>query len=373
MALDYCRAFTIVLADGTVRRVCRPGNTDCGAAGDKDNDDLFFAVLGGGPGSFGIVVEYELDFIRDEAHLRSWGYKNTLVYDKLFFRQAMKFAQNISRSLGDPSVRIPSDADMCFTVASSEGVRPSAFLFELVYGDNGTQVDPASFFNPLINELEAQTKHLSWKRFLASSTDYHGPKPLSFMANSFVRREGMGTTNGREFPYPYHKRVNGVYQALPDAFVDRLVDQIDKTINTADAYLVFQMFMGGGMHRDNPRRNQTALPHRDISFGFVYDIFYKNEKTALALQADMTKLLQDTLVPEGDSVRFLWGSFDNTDMTNPEVQRFYYSDPTGSPYARLAGIKHRFDPNDLFHTSFTVQPPGTTPGTVQPPVPREDL
>ena len=201
MALDYCRAFTIVLADGTARRVCRPGNPDCGRTGDQDNDDLFYAVLGGGPGSFGIVVDYELDYIRDEDHPSSWGYKNTIVYDKVFFRQAMKFAQHFSQSLGDASVKIPGDVDMCFTAASGQGFRPPAFLFELVYGDNGTRTNPAGFFDPMIDELEAQVKLLPWARWLkyklenaavsifTAATDYHGPKNLSFMANSFVRRE----------------------------------------------------------------------------------------------------------------------------------------------------------------------------------------
>ena len=144
--------------------------------------------------------------------------------------------------------------------------------------------------------------------------------------------------------------------------MDRLVDQLDETINTEGVYLIFQMFMGGGMHRDNPRRNHTALPHRDISFGYVYDIFYKNEQTALELQAKMTELLRTTLDPERDSVRFLWGSFNNTDMRNASVQRFYYQDPSGTPYPRLADIKRRFDPTDLFHTSFTVQLPSGPPG-----------
>jgi hypothetical protein len=59
----------------------------------------------------------------------------------------------------------------------------------------------------------------------------------------------------------------------------------------------------------------------------------------------------------------LWGSFEDKDTNGAQLdmsltatQTLYYD--AGAEYARLQQIKKYTDPNDLFHTSFTVQSPG---------------
>ena len=64
----------------------------------------------------------------------------------------------------------------------------------------------------------------------------------------------------------------------------------------------------------------------------------------------------------GKDIRMVWGSFEDEgthgaqlDMSRVETQKLFYD--SVSAYKRLQKIQKCTDPNDLFHTSFTVQKP----------------
>jgi hypothetical protein len=54
--------------------------------------------------------------------------------------------------------------------------------------------------------------------------------------------------------------------------------------------------------------------------------------------------------------RVFWGSFGDTDISKNEIRQMYYD--SEEQYARLQQLKQRVDPNDIFHTTLTVQLPG---------------
>lgn len=58
LALDHVLCFTIVLADGSVLVVHRHGNYA----------NLYWAVLGGGPGSFGVIVDITFKALKGDAY-----------------------------------------------------------------------------------------------------------------------------------------------------------------------------------------------------------------------------------------------------------------------------------------------------------------
>src|SRR4029078_9378187 len=81
LALDHVYAFKIYGSDGTLVTVSRPAK--------RDENSLYWGVLGGGPGSFGIITEITFEAIADVEHPWSWGYQAAFFYHKSLFRKAM--------------------------------------------------------------------------------------------------------------------------------------------------------------------------------------------------------------------------------------------------------------------------------------------
>lgn len=66
LALDHVKSFDILLAHPVValRTITRPSNTV--QVGDESSSDnrIFWGVLGGGPGSFGVITSDEFECIK---------------------------------------------------------------------------------------------------------------------------------------------------------------------------------------------------------------------------------------------------------------------------------------------------------------------
>jgi FAD/FMN-containing dehydrogenase len=347
LALDHVVGFTIVLADGTVRTIERPA----GPPG-TDDDELFWGVLGGNAGSFGIVIKYRIECIKDVDHPNSYGFSAIRKYDKARYTNLMKIVQTWTR--GVVAGTLPPGIDFMMTVESrSEPFLPPVHLVELVHsnlGGSGEVVDGDQVFNSIIQASDAEAG--PW----LLTTD-QGPESLSTLSDSFVRRYPKTTLDGREFKYPYKKRVNGSTNALTDVFVERFIDMVDKGVTaTEGVYLVFQMIIGGGELQSSSLRPATSIPRRDLVFGFAFDLFYDTgyEEAAVKLQDDMQGLV-DAEFSATQEQRFFWGSFGDTDMTHEAVVKFYYDDI--NTYSRSQNLKKRVDPDDLFHTPFTVKLP----------------
>jgi FAD/FMN-containing dehydrogenase len=348
LALDYVIAFTIVLADGTVRTVQRPAGVPA-----TDDGELFWGVLGGNAGSFGIVTNYRIECVRDNEHPNSYGYARMQKYEKGRYKNLLKIVQEWTR--GVEGGTLLDDLDFMMTVESeSDTLVPPVptLLVEMVHSnfDGPAQsVNGEQMFQPIIRAAEENAGIWVIQRA-------RGPKPLSYLSNLFVRRPPF-TFNGREFRFPYRKRINCTSGALTDEFLEGFVDLVDKVVmNTDGVYLVFQMLIGGGKFQKSNRRIATSFPRRDFVFCFVFDLFYSdgNEGKADQLQGEMQALI-DAHYSGGQEQKLFWGSFGDPDMTKDMVRNCYYDDAT--VYARLQQLKKKVDPDDLFHTTMTVKLP----------------
>jgi hypothetical protein len=76
------------------------------------------------------------------------------------------------------------------------------------------------------------------------------------------------------------------------------------------------------------------------------------EKDAETFQGWMQSLVNDHFGKQ--EIRMLWGSFGDTDISDPTIRKDYYDDKT---WAGLHQLKKQVDAGDLFHTQFTVQLP----------------
>ena len=193
-----------------------------------------------------------------------------------------------------------------------------------------------------------------WNRNAIPFREFVGSRPLSFMSDAFVRRRDF-TKEGREYDEPYKKRLNCTKRPLTTAFVGQFVDLVHRALSTRHVNLVVQILMGGGAHATpGPMPSVSAVCHRDITVGIVFDCFYKpkGRQDAIRLQEDMNSLLGEF---SGDQeVRMLWGSFGETNLRNESVRKCYYDDDT---WRDLQALKKAVDGGDLFHTEFTVQLP----------------
>jgi FAD/FMN-containing dehydrogenase len=345
LALDHVYQFKIYLADGSLQTVSRPAT--------RDEKSLYWGVLGGGPGSFGILTEITFECIKDVDHPNSWGYQRAFLYHKELVRKAMVEAQRWSRLVASNSKDLPPDVDMFMTVISSSRwwLPDGIYLLEIVYGNTGGAQDSGK---KQIEFLKTAIDNIAGDNYSIPCQGYERPETLSSIMNSIVRRTGT-TPDGREFPQPYKKRLNCTKDALSQKFVDDFVTLVDGVMSSNDVLLVVQMPIAGGAYANpvpNPPLN--SICHRDVVLGIVFDCFYEKggEKDAELFQRDMHNLLAEYSGTQ--EIRMLWGSFGDTDISNPTIRKDYYDDKT---WAALQQLKKQVDAGDLFHTQFTVQLP----------------
>jgi FAD/FMN-containing dehydrogenase len=351
LALDYVEAFDIVLADGSFHMINRPLNGSLPSSDEEKLDrEIFWGVLGGNAGSFGIVTNYTFKCIKDNDHPNSYGYTSTRKYNKIRFQELMKLVQKMSKGIKDGT--LTADIDFMMTVESSKIPFLPVMLVEAV-DTNFDSENTGSIKNQILQSIidAASSEQANWEK-----SEYR-KRSLSSLSYSFVRKFPATTLDGREFEYPYKKRINCTTNALTDDFIQQFVDMVDEVLlQTTGVKLVFQMLMGGGAYQNTERRQETSIPHRDYVFCFVFDLFYRKdyEQKAIDLQSRMQNIV-DTHYSGNQEQRVFWGSFGDTDISKDEVRKMYYD--STEQYARLQQLKQRIDPNDIFHTTLTVQLP----------------
>jgi FAD/FMN-containing dehydrogenase len=343
LALDHVLEFKIYTSDGTLRTVHRPPA--------QDRSSLFWGVLGGGPGSFGILTEVTFECIRDADHRYSWGYQGFFGYEKSLFSRAVNEVKVWTEKIVSGDSAFPQDVDMEISLFADTPPGKPIIVIELVNGNRDGRNDQGRNRQFLEQTLRNITRGASGIPELGG---YQGERALSFMADSFVRRRDF-TSDGREFAEPYKKRMNCTKRPLSADFVDAFVDLADRVVNSGTVKLVIQILFGGGAYA-SPEVTPplTSICHRDTAAMIVFDCFYTSNglQDAERFQAEMEGLLG---VFSGDQeVRMLWGSFGDTNIANETVRRCYYDDDT---WRDLQKLKKEMDRDDLFHTEFTVQLP----------------
>ncbi len=353
LALDYVAAFEIVLADGTVRTVQRPDpNTPATTAKRKADEELYWGVLGGNAGSFGIVTRYTFELIKDTDHKKSYRYDAIRKYKKSLYKKLMVQVQLWTQKVAAGT--LSDNIDFMMTVESKGRSPFPVLLAELVHKNRTSPQAPGmKEFDEVVNVARSG---MSWWERLREK---EGPLPLSKISNSFVRRWPMTTWDGREFSYPYKKRINCTMSPLSDDFVRHFVELVDDVVSgSSGVKLVFQMLFGGGEYRAKGRTS-TSIPQRDYVYCFVFDLFYErgHENDALDFQQRMQEVVDTYFSPDQER-RVFWGTFgkpSDTNMKAKRVQKMFYD--SDAQYSRLQALKNKVDEDDVLHTTLTVQLP----------------
>jgi hypothetical protein len=133
LALDHVSEFKIYTADGTLRTVRRPAA--------QDRNGLFWGVLGGGPGSFGVLTEVTVECLRDVDHPYSSGYQGFFVYEKGMFARAMNEFRVWSEKVASQDPAFPKDVDMQISLIAEKAAGRPVVVIEMINGNKDGRDD----------------------------------------------------------------------------------------------------------------------------------------------------------------------------------------------------------------------------------------
>ncbi|KAF9346268.1 hypothetical protein BGX26_002247 [Mortierella sp. AD094] len=373
---DHVKEFRIIPADGPAKWIQRDVPAD---------RDLFFAVLGGSPGNFGVLTHVTLMVYKDEDYPKSRGLRARYLYD----RDRLKRLLDVMVDMAEDD-KFPADYDYCITVLSSSClVLPSFPLDEdermqrlhpelfgkdgmlywppmiVVYAqwanlDGGGQLYDPTFFKKI---KDAAGQNYIPTMGIQVDDDRH--TPMSTLTAHWIFQ------NVREFDLPYVKRtyMSNSETLKEDGWTDWVCDRINHiqihAYNDCKLSVQIQHF-GGSNSRfyQNGLDDTTSFSWRDSNICCILDCFHYPDANAKAT-AEQWQAGNDA---EGvghvgarfcvEDRRVLWGSHD---LNLNSVHEHYY-DYNPAKYKRLCDIKHQSDSEGVFTpNTFCV---GADPNTI---------
>ena len=375
---DQIVSFEIFLADGTKRVIA----ADSPKQFDKD---LFFAVLGGGPGNYGIVTHITLRPLKDSDHKHARAFKQIIPYDpKLDHKVLVKLFDLVQEW-----ENAPGDYDFCFTLSAAEDEflesqlgtaskdafmikhfgeknKSSPFNVLLVYfqysdlDNNPKKYDP-KWCRKIEKILATANRGGSWwervkrwfEQIILNLLESRDNSQITQISDSVTR---LWTFPGvRELNYPFLKNGQVTDKVASKNWSEWAAKRIDKMMGRSEeglmAFVQCQNF--GGKHSAvtrNGERKQTSYAWRNTTVGYEFDIFYNPAKEDAYKKAwDW----QETNVAEsvGEKGKFsttdhrwFWASHGNLNMN--EVWQCYYS--SDEEYVRCCKVKKEVDPTGVF-------------------------
>jgi FAD binding domain len=378
LCLDYVYSFDIVVrpsknSPARLVTVYRPelDLTDAPGRDEKLNGDLYKGVLGGSPGAFGVLTRIKFLAVHDNDPALAECHNS----QGIFLHRTGPLQKGATQAVRTmlkytPTLKLQQGLDVFISIVSMKVAfwEFGVVLPELAY----TGAQYTNDVEEQITDFEAASKaHAIF--LLDLPTQLRGQplaaRPPSVVAHKGVRSMGTGVTElGREFDFPYKKRVNLMLNKLPEDKAEEFAKEFgilaNDVVRDSDLKLVIQMLLGGGRSKSNDVNKHTGLPYRAQEFLFVFDVFYRDvkdenravviENRAVAIQTRMHDMLEKI---GGFDNRVFWGSFGRekgeTDMSKPHVQGLYYE--SNGDYRSMQDIKEKLDPSGLFTTEFTVQ------------------
>lgn len=306
LAIDNLRSVEVVTADGEVRR-----------ASEGENADLFWGLRGGG-GNFGIATEFEFD-------LHEFGptvLAGVLVYpfevagDLLRFHR--EFTADAPRELCCyASVRTAPSASFVPEAVRGEPVATAYLCYSGDLEDGERVVRPLrEFHTPIVDLVEPRP----YTAFQALFDDVYPPGYRNYWKSGFVDRAG-----------------------LSDEAIDTLLVHAN-TLTSPYTSIVIE-HLGGAIAEVDP--GATAYAHRDAGYSFNVFARWTDEAEddrhvawAWEFFAAMAPHLSD-----GVYVNFLGREGEG------RVRAAF-----GRNYDRLADLKRRYDPGNVFRVNQNVKP-----------------
>eukprot|EP01084_Bolivina_argentea_P096382 173297_1 len=332
--VDHVIGLNIIYSNGTEHYVTR-----------TNGSDVFWAVLGGNPGSFGVVTYYDFIPFKNSEHSHSSAYKCYWYYDY----DTMKSLLNIFyRFIENPtSVDINYNFGLRFV-----SMRKNFIQFEGAFGDlNGNTTFNDSWF----------------KMFSEIGRPINCEKYINYPM-SYLMKDVFAMNIYRESPFPFLKSTHASKTKWHASFVSIFSSQIDKIIKHDKEYGLFMssqiaFISNGALYRNDPHNIYTSLAHRDMTSFLTTDLFYNKEYNSNAKKIGMQ--WQDETINlvinnglfdlNKNDYRMTWCTFDDINISN--VYKFYYDSKNDYEiYNKLRQIKTNVDQHNILSNQFTIKP-----------------
>ncbi len=305
LTVDNLLSVDIVTADGNLQR-----------ASEKENPDLFWAVRGGG-GNFGAVTSFEF-------RLHPVGPQVIAGLIVHPFSQAKELLDGYRRFVASA----PDEVTAWVVLRKAP---PLPFLPPEVHGK-----EILVFAVCAIGDIQKAEKAVAPLRALGKPiADVIGPAPFAGWQTAFDPLLTPGARN-------YWKSHD--FKKLDDGFLDVVRDAVGH-LPTPECE-VFIGHLGGAVNR--LPAGATAYPHRDIDFIMnVHTRWRESSQDAECIK--WTRELFDAATP------FATGGVYVNFMPEDETQRVQVG-AYGPNYDRLAKLKAKFDPTNLFRMNQNIKP-----------------
>ena len=374
--IDYVYGFTIVTADGSIRKV----NRDSPEQKDKD---LYWAVLGGSPGAFGVTTQLIFHPILDKHYPYSTGWDAEIPYTPKRLEAALKICEKfINRAKGEDALAEGEDAlaeglDMEFTFASTASLNklggfhlPPSIIIELVCKDMGKDKDTKAYkqMQDIIKEVKDTVysgklpplKAIVMHQLLGARFNGKSHYKLSEMSLMYTRKPPF-MTPARENRLAYNKAGYGSKDKVTPGWSKayaKLLDDVIKKRGGGEVYCIVQAMVGGGAQVRNGKA-KNAMSHRDAYLNNIcFDLFRADDETSIRAAADYQSRFEVEVVNKHQTahpkVMAQWATHGDLDMDKKQVWEKYIDNP--ETYHKLRRIKKEVDPDDVFHARFTIRP-----------------
>jgi FAD/FMN-containing dehydrogenase len=303
LTVDNLLSADVVLADGRLVH-----------ASSKEEPDLFWGLRGGG-GNLGIVTSFEF-----QAQPVGPEVLAGLVV------HPFADAPRVARHWRDFCKNAPDEASAWIVARKAP---PLPFLPEEWHGKEVLVL--ALMYT---GDMAAGEKTFaSLRSFGKPIADVVGPHPFAGWEQAFDPLLTPGARN-------YWKSHN--FKEMTDKTLDTILDAAGRLPSAASEIFVGQL--GGAVNRVAP--DATAYPHRDVNFVMNVHTRWEDAKDDKACVSWARKFF-DTMAPFATG-----GVYVNFISEDEERVREAY----GSNYERLAKIKQRYDPDNLFRVNQNVSP-----------------
>ena len=314
LTIDNLLAADIVTADGRLLR-----------ADAETNSDLFWAIRGGG-GNFGVVTRFQYRL----ADLpRIYGGMLFLPVNAEIIERFVQLADEAPEALS--------------TIANVVPCPPMPMVDEAWHGK-------LVVFGLMCFAGDAAAGEAAFRPFRALSKLAGMDEPIADLVQEQTYPEMFGpepVAAGEEEYHPLavskNLLIDGVDRPTAELIMDRL-ERSDAPMRVAQIRV-----MGGAMAR--VPWDATAFAHRTFNVLINVAAFYTDEADRVEKHAWMEELSAAILASAGATSNCAYVNFVNDE--GPERVHDIYPDET---YARLAEIKRRYDPGNLFRLNQNVPP-----------------
>eukprot|EP01084_Bolivina_argentea_P287567 493452_1 len=338
--IDCVIGFDIILANGKKKTITQTNN----------HKNLFYAVRGGGPGSFGVITNLylqtysNLDYIHNAMGVQAiWSYTD---------QDARALAKQWITIQNDPQYINYDDFFPLFAVApdlQNNGAHIILIAFIWIqdvngrsYIDTGKAYFMQQFLDAAINKPIVFTE----------TYDTISSLMLTFLTPSTIVA-----------PIPYVLRANGVSKNWDHKFIDILIDNITSIVEYSQSNgnifvnLLFEAY-GGMFLKNDWNKKLSALPFRDLSMLLAIQLFYTDVNGKVYSEGYLHDIFSQYISLDSwnnEDIR-VWGyTFGDLDMDIEREKLNYFMDR--NVFNRLTKIKASADRCNLFKNKFTVPLP----------------